>query len=148
MSFDDPQTGALPERKLPEVEGSLDEETSQLKSKKPQSEAVPLKVKKNVGQSPKLEGSGQAPPEKTKRLRASNKRRRDWGWWIGGFMLGFAIGLALSLTYGWVLDPRPQATTPADLRAQDKEFYLRLIALAFYHDKNEGQARARLLTLG
>jgi hypothetical protein len=69
------------------------------------------------------------------------------GWWIGGFLFGFAVGLALSLTYGWVLDPRPLPVGPADLRAQDKEVYLRLIAAAYFHDKDEERAQARLATL-
>jgi hypothetical protein len=61
--------------------------------------------------------------------------------------LGFAVGLALSLTYGWVLDPRPLPVRPADLRLRDKEFYLRLIAAAFFHDKDEEKAQARLAEL-
>jgi hypothetical protein len=61
--------------------------------------------------------------------------------------LGFVVGLALSLTYGWVLDPRPLPVRPADLRLPDKEFYLRLIATAFFHDKDEEKAQARLAEL-
>jgi hypothetical protein len=74
-------------------------------------------------------------------------RKDDRGWWIGGFLFGFAVGLALSLTYGWVLDPRPEPVTPAALRLPDKQLYLRLIALAFAHDGDEARARARLADL-
>jgi len=47
------------------------------------------------------------PPVPPQRNRGSAKRPKDLGWWIGGFMFGFIIGLALALSYGWVLDPRP-----------------------------------------
>jgi hypothetical protein len=46
-----------------------------------------------------------------------------------------------------VLDPRPLPVRPADLNQHDKEVYLRLIATAFLHDKNEDRAQARLATL-
>lgn len=58
------------------------------------------------------------------------------------------MGLALSLTYGWVLDPRPLPVQPADLRPRDKEIYLRLIAVAFAHEKDLEWAQARLASLG
>lgn len=87
-----------------------------------------------------------APPQS--RIRASAPRPGDKWWWIGGFLFGFTIGLALSLTYGWVLDPRPLPVRPADLRPADKEFYLYLIALAFAHDKDEAKAQRRLAALG
>jgi len=86
-----------------------------------------------------------SPPLRAKRASAKKKSYR--GWWIGGFLFGFIVGLALSLTYGWVLDPRPQPVRPANLRPPDKERYLRLIALAFEHNKNQAQAQARLATL-
>lgn len=62
-------------------------------------------------------------------------------------MFGFVIGLALSLVYGWVLDPRPLPIRPADLRLADKEVYLRLIAAAFFHERDEARAQARLASL-
>ncbi len=74
--------------------------------------------------------------------------RNDMGWWIGSFLLGFVVGLVLSLTYGWVLDPRPAPVRPADLTASDKEYYLRLIALAYAHNGNAQQAAERLVSLG
>jgi hypothetical protein len=79
--------------------------------------------------------------------RASAKKHPDRGWWIGGFLFGFIMGLAFSLTYGWVLDPRPLPIRPADLRPADKEFYLRLIATAFFHERDEARAQARIVSL-
>lgn len=85
------------------------------------------------------------PPQPGRGLPA--RKPSDTGWWIGGFLFGFAVGLALSLTYGWVLDPQPLPVQPADLRQRDKEFYIRLIAVAFAHNQNLEQARARLNSL-
>lgn len=79
--------------------------------------------------------------------RVSAKKGRDGGWWLGGFLFGFVIGLALSLVYGWVLDPRPLPIGPADLRLDHKEIYLRLIAAAFFHERDEARAQARLASL-
>ncbi|MCB0211468.1 MAG: hypothetical protein KDJ52_19165 [Anaerolineae bacterium] len=101
---------------------------------------------------PNKEGAATSERRKTtppsKRRRRAIVRRGDIKWWLGGFLFGFAVGLALSLTYGWVLDPRPAPVDPSQLRAEDKVFYIRLIALAFAHDQNEDRARARLATLG
>ena len=77
-------------------------------------------------------------------IRSTPPRKTDWMWWVGGFFLGFAVGLALSLTYGWVLEPRPGDVTPAELRPEDKAFYMRLVALAYEHNQNLEQAQARL----
>lgn len=85
------------------------------------------------------------PPETSRRVSA--KKRRDGGWWLGGFLFGFVIGLVLSLVYGWVLDPHPLPIRPADLRLADKEIYLRLIAAAFFHERDEERAQARLASL-
>jgi len=46
-----------------------------------------------------------------------------------------------------VLDPRPLPVRPADLNAHDKEVYLRLIAAAYSHRRDEGRARDRLASL-
>ncbi|RME76038.1 MAG: hypothetical protein D6784_06700, partial [Chloroflexi bacterium] len=74
-------------------------------------------------------------------------RKSDRWWWIGGFLFGFIPGLALSLTYGWLLDPRPLPVSPADLAPSDKAIYLRLVAVAYAHDRDETKARARLAAL-
>jgi hypothetical protein len=71
----------------------------------------------------------------------------DRAWSIRGFLIGFVIGLALSLTYGWILDPHPLPVTPAELRVDHKEAYLRLIATAYAYDHDELRAQARLATL-
>ncbi len=79
-------------------------------------------------------------------IRATPPRPTDGLWWVGGFLLGFAVGLAMSLAYGWMIDPRPAPVSPADLQPEDKAFYLRLIALAYGHNQNLEQAQARLAT--
>lgn len=90
------------------------------------------------------------PPNPPRRTRASAKKKKNnnWGWWIGGFLFGFVIGLVMSLTYGWVLDPRPMLTTPADLEPHDKDVYLRLIASSFFHNPDADRVRTRLTSLG
>jgi hypothetical protein len=68
--------------------------------------------------------------------------------WVGGFLAGFLIGLSLSLTYTWVLDPPPLTdTTPAALNPHDKEIYTVLVAAAYATDGDLGQTRARLARL-
>lgn|GEM_PF-638745 len=107
-----------------------------------------LKGKEDSSGNAKTENVRTTPASPSQRtVRTSAKQKSDRGWWVGGFLVGFAIGLALSLTYGWVLDPRPRPIGPDDLRAQDKELYLLLIALAFAHDEDEAKAQARLATL-
>jgi hypothetical protein len=85
------------------------------------------------------------PPDKI--VRASARKPSDLGWWIGGFLFGFAVGLTLSLTYGWVLDPRALPVRPADLSPGDQDHYLRLIAAAFAYDNDLDRARRRLAGL-
>jgi hypothetical protein len=72
---------------------------------------------------------------------------QEWGWWIGGFLFGFVIGLAMSLTYGWVLDPRPASIGPANLAPAGQDMYIRLVALAFFHDRNMERAMSRIAKL-
>jgi hypothetical protein len=107
----------------------------------------------------KEEGEGRAKRRNKKRgvsparqkplftIRSTPPRKGDWLWWVGGFFVGFVIGLTLSLAYGWILDPRPAPVTPSDLQAEDRAFYTRLVALAFAHDGNLEQARKRLAAL-
>lgn len=74
--------------------------------------------------------------------------RRDWVIWVGGFGAGFLIGVALSLTYTWVLDPPPlTGTTPVALNPHDKEIYTVLIAAAYTADGDLDRARNRLAEL-
>jgi hypothetical protein len=81
-------------------------------------------------------------------IRSTPPKKYDWLWWVGGFLVGFVLGLAMSLTYGWILDPRPAPVSPVDLRAEDKAFYTRLVALAFAHDGSLERAQQRLVPLG
>jgi hypothetical protein len=75
--------------------------------------------------------------------------RQEGAFWIGGFLVGFAIGLVLSLTYAWVLDPPPLTdTTPAALNPYDKETYTVLIAAAYAADGDLDRTTKRLAALG
>jgi len=68
--------------------------------------------------------------------------------WRAGLLAGLAVGLSLSLTYTWVLDPPTLAfTTPAMLNRHDKELYAVLIAAAYSADGNLERAETRLARL-
>jgi hypothetical protein len=68
--------------------------------------------------------------------------------WVGGFLAGFAIGLSLSLTYTWVLNPPPLTdTTPAALNPHDKEIYTVLIAASYAADGKLDRTKTRLAQL-
>jgi hypothetical protein len=74
--------------------------------------------------------------------------RREGVLWVGGFLAGFLIGLALGLTYTWVIDPPPLTSTiPAALNPHDKEIYTVLIAAAYVADEDLDRARSRLAGL-
>jgi hypothetical protein len=74
--------------------------------------------------------------------------RREGVLWVGGFLAGFLIGLALGLTYTWVIDPPPlTSTTPAALNPHDKEIYTVLIAAAYVADEDLDRTRSRLAGL-
>jgi hypothetical protein len=74
--------------------------------------------------------------------------RHAGAFWVGGFLAGFLIGLALSLTYTWVIDPPPLThTTPAALNPHDKEIYTVLIAAAYVADGDLDRTRKRLAEL-
>jgi len=92
--------------------------------------------------------SAPAAPTDVSRSKPPSTTPPHLGWWIGSFLFGFVVGLALALTYGWVLDPRPASVRPADLAAPDKEHYLRLIALAYAHNNDASLAADRLVRLG
>jgi hypothetical protein len=68
--------------------------------------------------------------------------------WVGGFVAGFAIGLSLSLTYTWVLNPPPLTdTTPAALNPHDKEIYTVLTAASYAADGKLDRTKTRLAQL-
>jgi hypothetical protein len=74
--------------------------------------------------------------------------RREEVFWVGGFVAGFLIGLALGLIYTWVIDPPPlTVTSPAALNPHDKEIYTVLIAAAYVADEDLDRARSRLAQL-
>jgi hypothetical protein len=74
-------------------------------------------------------------------------RHERW-FWIGGFLAGFVAGLALSLTYAWVIAPPPVSdTTPAALNPDDKEIYMVLIAAAYIADGDLERMNIRLAQL-
>jgi hypothetical protein len=68
---------------------------------------------------------------------------------VGLLLLGLIIGLALSLTYVWVLNPVESYNVAlADLNPADKEEYIVLIAAAYAIEGDLNRARARLSELG
>jgi hypothetical protein len=73
------------------------------------------------------------------------ENERDW--WIGGFLVAFLIGLAVTLIYTWYLDPNAPTTTPSRLNLADKETYILLVAAAYRHDGNLEKANKRLARL-
>lgn len=75
--------------------------------------------------------------------------RHEVAFWVGGFFAGFLIGVALSLTYTWVIEPPPLTdTTPAALNQHDKEIYTILIAAAYAADGDLDRTKERLAELG
>lgn len=68
--------------------------------------------------------------------------------WVG-LALAFVLGLALSLTYAWLINPvEYYDTDPADLRADLREDYLLLVALSYRLNGDLVRAQNRLATLG
>lgn len=73
-----------------------------------------------------------------------SERRGPW-YLLTGLVLGVVIGLA----YGWLLSPVSYTDTPpVALRADYKDQYRTLIALAYAANGDLGRARARLALLG
>lgn len=127
----------MPDESLPEEEENTDDPL-------PEQEEEPTDLT-TTEESPVLPA---LPPDRGRiTIRSTPKSESDKWWWLGGFLFGFAVGLALSLTYGWVLDPRPVPISPADLASYDKKLYIRLIAVAYAHNQDEAQARERLARL-
>lgn len=65
------------------------------------------------------------------------------------FFLSLALGLGLSLYYGWVIDPvEYNNTAPASLRVDFQTDYTLMIAEVFRNDQNIDLAAQRISTLG
>jgi len=45
--------------------------------------------------------------------------KHEGDWWLGGFLVAFIAGMALTLFYTWVLVPQAPHTTPAQLNPAD-----------------------------
>ncbi|HEY84762.1 MAG TPA: hypothetical protein G4N96_06595 [Chloroflexi bacterium] len=73
--------------------------------------------------------------------------KHEGDWWLGGFLVAFIAGMALTLFYTWVLVPQAPHTTPAQLNPADKEIYILLIAAAYRHDGDLDKAKKRLSRL-
>jgi len=68
--------------------------------------------------------------------------------WIR-FLIALAIGAALGLVYGWVIDPLEYVeTTPDTLRLDYKADYALMVAEAFQQEGDPNLAARRLAVLG
>lgn len=64
------------------------------------------------------------------------------------FLVGLALGIGLALLIGWELWPlQPANATPAALRRDYKDDYIRMVAVAYQADGNLPKAQARLAAL-
>lgn len=67
---------------------------------------------------------------------------------IAGVLL-LAAGMALGLTYGWIIDPlRLSDTTPASLRADYRTDYVLMVAEAYHAQQDSEVARRQLAVFG
>ncbi len=67
------------------------------------------------------------------------------GVWL---LVGLALGLGLGVLIGWVLLPvQYYDTAPAQLRADYRDEYVRMVALAYGVERNLERAQARLARL-
>lgn len=74
------------------------------------------------------------------------RRERRGPWYL---ITGVFIGVVLGLAYAWLVDPVAYTDTPPNtLRADYKDHYRRLIALAYTANGDLGRARARLALMG
>ncbi len=65
------------------------------------------------------------------------------------FLLPAAIGIALGLLYGWVIDPVDYVDiTPEMLRADYRTDYVLMVAEAYQSDGDAGRAARRLAVFG
>ena len=64
------------------------------------------------------------------------------------FLISIAVGVALGLVYGWMINPAPYANLKPDtLRADYKADYILMTAEVYRKDNNLGQAVRRLAIL-
>lgn len=64
-------------------------------------------------------------------------------------LVGLLVGLGLGFLFGWGLWPvQYHDTTPAQLRPDYRDEYLRLVALSYQVEPDLAQARARLAAMG
>ncbi len=64
-------------------------------------------------------------------------------------LIATAIGIALGLLYGWVIDPvKFVDTTPASLRSDYRADYVLMVAEAYHADRNSELASRRLAIFG
>lgn len=69
------------------------------------------------------------------------------GGWL--LLIGLLLGLGLGFLFGWGLWPvQYYDTTPAQLRADYRDEYLKLTALSYQVDRDLSQARVRLTAMG
>lgn len=65
------------------------------------------------------------------------------------FLVGVALGVGLALLIGWGIMPlRSSAVTPASLRADYQDEYLRLVAVSYVANPDLPRAEQRLRALG
>jgi len=68
------------------------------------------------------------------------------GWLL---LIGVLLGLGLGFLFGWGLWPvQYYDTSPAQLRADYQDEYLRLVALSYQVERDLPQARTRLAVMG
>ncbi|MBN1922598.1 MAG: hypothetical protein JW892_15220 [Anaerolineae bacterium] len=68
------------------------------------------------------------------------------GWLL---LIGILLGLGLGFLFGWGLWPvQYYDTSPAQLRADYRDEYFRLVALSYQVEQDLPQARARLTVMG
>ncbi|MFU8771182.1 MAG: hypothetical protein ACNA8H_02045 [Anaerolineales bacterium] len=67
----------------------------------------------------------------------------DRGPWY--LLTGVVLGIALGLFYSWVISPVEYVnTSPSDLRAEYKDQYRALVAMAFLYNEDLRRAQTRL----
>jgi hypothetical protein len=87
-------------------------------------------------------------PEQEALFRGSKYQRRHNPIAIWALIIGLIVGIALGLSYAWLIDPIQEISTrPEQLRQEDKAHYAVAILLNFAYDSDLGMAVNRLLEL-